>query len=391
MNEKILCVDDEPRILSAMQRQLGEQFDVTAAEGATAALKMIASDGPFAVVVSDLRMPGMDGIHLLGEVKKRAPDSVRIMLTGFADLQATVDAVNEGNIFRFLTKPCPPETLAGALEAGIAQYRLVTAEKELLEKTLSGSVRLLTDILSLVNPTAFGRASRVRRIARQLAAELKVEQAWAVELAAMLSQIGCVTLPPGVMDKLYRGEDLTSDETRMLESHPAVGRNLVAHIPRLGVVAEIIAYQDTRFDGRGASPDGKRGTQIPLGARILKVALDFDTLTAAGLRGAEAVLQLGQRAGWYDPAVLGGLEAVRRTEDSYEVREVRIRDLTSQMILAEDVKTVNGVLLVCRGNDVTSSLRQRLENYAVHAEIRGPIRVLVKSERSRVAVGSSAG
>ena len=382
MNQKILLVDDEPKILSALQRQLDEQFDITIAVEASAALEMMTSTNGFAVVVSDMRMPVMDGIQFLGEVKKRTPDSVRIMLTGCADFQTAVDAVNEGNIFRFLTKPCQPETLAKALQAGIRQNQLVTAEKELLEKTLSGSVKVLTDVLALVNPTAFGRASRVRRIARELAAELKVEKAWAVDLAAMLSQIGCVTLPSNVMDKLYAGKALTRDEARMLESHPAVGRSLVAHIPRLEGVAEIIACQEALFDGHAGSPSGKKGAEIPIGARILKSSLDFDVLTAGGLSGRDAMLTLRHRTGWYDPAVLNGLETVRGIEEVYETREVCVQDLTGQMIFDQDVKTVTGVLLVSKGNEVTQTLRQRLHNYVLSSQVLEPIRVMVKPERS---------
>lgn len=136
MTERILCVDDEPHILEAFQRQFREQFAIETAVGGERALAAIAEHGPFAVVVSDLRMPDMDGIRLLSTIRERAPETVRILLTGYADLQAAIEAVNAGHIFRFLTKPCPSETLAKALEAGLAQYRLITAEKALLEQTL---------------------------------------------------------------------------------------------------------------------------------------------------------------------------------------------------------------------------------------------------------------
>jgi hypothetical protein len=175
----------------------------------------------------------------------------------------------------------------------------------------------------------------------------------------------------------------------MLRSHPAIGSSLVANIPRLETVAEIIGYQNARFNGRGGPADGKKGTEIPIGARILKVALDFDTLTAAGLSSGEAFLKLHERVGWYDADVLSGLEAVGGIEESYEVREVRIRELTGQMILVEDVKTVTGVLVICKGHEVTQYLRARLRNYALHAQIREPIRVFIKPERSPVAVAHS--
>jgi hypothetical protein len=121
------------------------------------------------VVVSDLQMPGMDGITLLSSLRKVSPDTVRVLLTGHADVDAAIAAVNEGNIFRFLRKPCPPGALLRALEASVEQYRLITAERVLLEQTLRGSLKTLTDILAFVNPVAFGRAIRSRKIVGEFA------------------------------------------------------------------------------------------------------------------------------------------------------------------------------------------------------------------------------
>ncbi len=146
MSTKILCVDDEPNILAGYRRSLRKQFEIETAPGGAEALAMIAEGGPYAVLVTDMRMPGMDGIQFLREAQRVAPDSVRIMLTGNADQQTAAGAVNEGRIFRFLNKPCPAEDLAHALAAGLEQYRLVTAEKELLEKTLGGTIRMMMEI-----------------------------------------------------------------------------------------------------------------------------------------------------------------------------------------------------------------------------------------------------
>lgn len=118
---------------------------------------MIESRGPFAVVVSDMRMPRVDGAQFLARVEEASPDSVRIMLTGNADQEAAVRAINEGHIFRFLNKPCRPQLLVGTIAMGIRQYRLQTAERELLEKTFSGGIRLLSDVLAIASPDAFGR------------------------------------------------------------------------------------------------------------------------------------------------------------------------------------------------------------------------------------------
>lgn len=388
MTEKILCVDDEPNVLQAHQRALRKDFHVETALSGEQALKMIAESGPYAVIVSDMRMPIMDGVQLLARVKEVAPDTTRIMLTGNADQQTATEAVNEGHIFRFLNKPCPPEQLAKALSAGIEQYRLVRAEKELLEQTLHGSIQVLTDILALVNPTAFGRASRVRRLVRRLAEVLKVEDAWQVEIAAMLSQIGCVTVPEETLVKVYDGRNLTAKELHMIQAHPQIGYDLISRIPRLEPVAEIIAYQEKCFNGSGAPHDSKRGQMIPLGARLLKLALDYDKLLEAKQSEADAYKEIKRRFEWYDPKMVEALRSIVESKEvQYDVMYVKVGELRQSMILADDVLLTNGFLLLAKGQEVTFSLRIRLENFLARGGIREPVKVYVPlkdSEQSTV-------
>ena len=178
MPEKILFVDDEENVLSALKRQFRKQYSVSTALGGASALQMLADQGPFAVIVSDMQMPEMNGIQLLQQARKLAPDSVRLMLTGNADQKTAMDAVNEGSVFNFLTKPCPPETMAGSIAAAVEQYRLITAERELLEGTLNGSVKLLMDMLSMLAPDSFGRTITVRDMASKMSAVIKLENTW---------------------------------------------------------------------------------------------------------------------------------------------------------------------------------------------------------------------
>ncbi len=387
MMPRVLFVDDDPSVLQAFRRQFRKSFQVETAPNGTEALEIIDTRGPFAVIVSDMRMPGMNGIEFLNLAREWAPQSVRIMLTGNADQQTAIHAVNEGSIFRFLCKPCPPEQMLAALQAGVRQYELVTAEKELLEKTLSGSVKVLTEVLALTNPLAFGHAARVHRLVKRLCARIKVEPAWHALVAAMLSQIGCVTVPQRTLEKVYRGERLTAEEREMLDAHPATGRDLVANIPRLEPVARIIAYQRKGFDGSGVPIDGVAGEEIPLGARVLRVALDYDTLRWSGLDDVDAFVELRAHAGRYDPQVLAALEAVIGFEETLEVREVALEQLEEGMTLARDITTSTGALLVSKGQEVTCALRRRLSNFARHGQIRDRVLVLVEK---RVARGEGA-
>ena len=377
MDEKILFVDDEPNILSAYQRQSRRLFTIETALGGELGLAAISTHGPYAVIVADMRMPNMDGIQFLSKVKNIAPDSVRMMLTGNADQQTAINAINEGNIFRFLTKPCPPDVLANTLTAGIEQYRLVTAEKELLEKTLRGSIKVLTDILTLVNPTAFGRASRVQRLVRKISADLKVDKAWQMEIAAMLSQLGCITTPEDILAKVYIGTNLSERELQVFQTHPKIGCDLIANIPRLETVATVMAYQEKHFDGSGVPYDAKRGEEIPLGARILKLALDFDSLVTSGSKHAEAMAVIHERKGWYDPAIVESLKRVLTVEARYELKSVKVAELTLDMILAEDIKTSAGVLLITKGHEITQLLRTHLKNWVETKRILEPIKVFV--------------
>ncbi len=142
-------------------------------------------------------------------------------------------------------------------------------------------------------------------------------------------------------------------------------------------IAEMIAYQEKRFDGSGVPNDSRKGEEIPLGARILKAVLDFDMLETAGNSKSSALDQLRQRSGWYDPRVLTALKAVVATEAEYLVRSVNLQELEVNMILAEDVKTVREILLIAKGHEVSRPLLERLTNIAKTSGIQEPIQVLV--------------
>jgi response regulator RpfG family c-di-GMP phosphodiesterase len=375
--ERVLCVDDEPRVLDGLKRLMHHHFTVVTAPGGVEGLEILAADDPFAVVLSDMRMPGMDGAVFLREARKLKPDTVRILLTGQAELHAAISAVNEGNIFRFLTKPCAPDVLTASLQAAVEHYRLVTAERVLLEQTLHGSIKTLSDILALANPQAFGRATRVKQYVARVTDHLGTENRWQVEVAAMLSQIGCVTLPAETAEKLYHGRPLDAAEERMAERLPAVAARLLGNIPRLEPVREILVYQDKHFDGTGRPVDSVHGAQIPWGARLLKVVVDFDALETQAVPFDIALDTLCGRKGWYDPELLGALAAVLGGAGGSTVREMRLRDVRPGMTFAEDVLAKTGVLLIARGQEVTLGLLERIKNFSENIGVREPVRMII--------------
>ncbi len=340
-------------------------------------LEKIATRGPFAVILSDLQMPGMDGIQFLSRVKTIVPDSVRIMLTGNADLQKAIQAVNEGHIYRFLTKPCPIDTLVSTLDQAVEHHRLVKAEKELLEKTLQGSIKVLTELLSLLNPDIFGKAARVKRYAGELAKKLDLPDIWKVETAAMLSQIGCIAMPESIILKLQEGRNLDEKEVAQFNLHPGIAADLISHIPRLEEVADIVACQDYRFDGKGQPGNKWRGTDIPIGARILKVVLDFDLIESKGLGKNKIIEMLNQKGDQYDPKVLEAFKEILGIDSRHILKTINLDRLEAGMILHDGLETATGRLLISRGQEITPVMIRRLKNYADNTELKEPFRVLV--------------
>jgi response regulator RpfG family c-di-GMP phosphodiesterase len=379
MMDKVLFVDDEPNVLSAYQRELRKQFDVETALGAEEGLKAVGTRGPFAVVVSDFRMPRIDGNRFLTVVKKVAPDTVRMILTGYADVNTAINAVNEGNIFRFLTKPCAADVLTKALQAGIEQYRLITAERELLEKTLRGSIEVLTELLALVNPEAFGRCSRIKNCVMKIAGQMELPDLWQLETAAMLSQIGCVIFPEGVFQKLVANQEFSRGDAQAFSMHPGIGSSLISNIPRMEMIADIVEYQEKHFDGMGFPLDSRKGSDIPVGARLLKVALDFDVLETRGVSKIEATKTLKQRQGWYDPEVLAALESVLGIATKVEFRLIRLGQLEVGMVLEEDLHSEPGLVLIARGQKVSLAILERLRQFGRTSLVRQPFRVMVPS------------
>jgi len=377
MTDNILFVDDEENILAAFRRQLRKQFSLETAKSGQEGLEMLRTNGPFAVVVADLRMPGMDGIQFLTRVKEISPDTIRMMLTGHADLSTAIDAVNEGNIFRFLTKPCPVDALVKAIQNGLQQYRLVTAERDLLEKTLNQSINLLTEVLCLANPIAFNRTLRLRRVVKHIVQELKLYDGWQVELAAMLSLTGYVVLPPSLLNKINTMEPLTKNEQNMFFSYPFIGYRLLRNIPRLESIANMVKDQQKRFCDYASSMQPQSTNKVDLGAQILKVALDYDDLIQCGISHIEAIRILKTREGDYNPNVVNIFGENEILINSYTVKMVDVNSVVLGMILDEDVITKKGEILVSKRQEVTEAVIERLQLISLGTGVVEPFRVLV--------------
>ena len=375
-SDKILFVDDEANVLQSMQRQLRKRFPLETALSGEEALRKLKEKGPFAVVVSDMRMPGMNGIELLTRVKSLYPDTVRIMLTGNADQETAIEAVNSGRIFRFLTKPCPTSVLVPALALAQHHYRLVHAEKELLQQTLMGSITVLSELLSQTNPTVFSSGQRIKQQASHVAVQLELPNVWQIEVAAMLAQIGCISLPSDIINKKYAGLSLDPEEEEMWARYPEIGARLLDHIPRLENVTGMIRLQQKNFDDYTRELISSEFEEVLTGAQILKAVIDLDLLLHQGYSLHKAVGTLAGDSGVYNPKVLKALAHIPVREDVRQVT-LTVEDITVGMVAGEDIVAKNGALILPEGQTITWSSLQGLHNFHRKVGIIEPVKIQI--------------
>jgi response regulator RpfG family c-di-GMP phosphodiesterase len=371
---RILCVDDESRVLDGLELHLRREYDVHRATGGEEALQVLKAIGGASVVISDMRMPGMDGATLLQRVMKTYPETVRILLTGQPGRDSAVAAVNQAQIFRFLTKPCSPEQLKAAVSAGMMQHRLVLEERKILKETLIGCIQALMDVLAIVSPVAFGRASRLKRLTVEFAETLECGAFWQLEAAAMLSQLWYLSLPGEVVGKLYYGEPLNVEERQRVQGMPDVVSGLLKHIPRLDAVTQIVTalnWGDEQLAKLGDSPVG-------LGAKILGLVLAYDELTMQGHSADVAVKSLSKQSGRFGEELLERFgRHVGAGAANNEVREIPLKGVVTGMLIMQDLRTQMGTLLVPRGFEVTTAFIERSRNFGPDL-LNEKIKVLVR-------------
>lgn len=381
---KVLLVDDEVHVVDSLSQVLRRDFDVRTATNPQEALRGLNEINDLAVVVSDMRMPGMDGATFLHEIMMRRPDVARIMLTGEAGRDGAMRAVNEGQILRFLTKPCPVDEVRKAIEAGVIQHRLIQAERNVLQETLIGCIKVLMEVLAIANPVAFGRAERIQKLAAKVAERFGCTDFWQLEAAAMLSQLGYVTVPQDVLEKVYRGQALSAAEQQKVDAVPDVSNALLEHIPRLEPVIQVLValkYNDAQIAKLG---DGTIG----LGTRILGAVIEREALAASGRPRDQILAEMHKKVGRYGEKLLMQLDDCASqtttpvaqpavTKAHYE-REVLLRDAPPGSRLLCELRTENGTLLVPVNFEVSKTLLERIGN--IHPELLvSPVRVRLPS------------
>lgn len=320
ISQKILFVDDEVLLLNSIKRQFRRDFDITVAESGAAGLAAIAEQGPFAVVVSDYNMPGMDGVHFLNAVFQAKPETVLVMLTGRADLDLAIEALHNAHISRFLNKPCPKQIPRDTLADGLEQYRLRMSEQLALSADILDVLAGIVDVTSTAlqshwNREAFEQARdaiitalaklseyrdpetgahllRLKKYRGLICNELtndpayreKVTPAFTVDLirSSPLHDIGKVGIPDAILKKPGK---LTGEEFEIMKSHAGIGgdtlRAVYDQYPSQSFIKcgmDVAYCHHEKWNGSGY-PQGLKGEAIPLAARILALVDVYDALT----------------------------------------------------------------------------------------------------------------
>jgi response regulator RpfG family c-di-GMP phosphodiesterase len=362
MADKILFVDDDPDTLDGYKCALSSEFSIDIADGAANGFAAIEKNGPYSVVISDMRMPRVTGVEFLSQVRRRASDTVRMLLTN--DTNSAIEAINQGNIFRFLTKPCKPEVLANAIRVGIEQYRLITGERDLLEKTLLGSIKVLGDVLSAASPEAFGRSTRIARYVRHTMGKVTLTSPWCIEAAAALSQLGCITLEPDIVRRVYAGVNLTTEEQSCFNAHPQAAMELLKNIPRLESASWIIGQQLKCDIQEPEDFAGFSSKELLLGAKIVKLAVAFEELRFKFASNRAALASLKGRSNEFESSLVDTLRDFRQDHAERRLSRVSTSRLRPGMILDQEIENSQGVLLMAKGQELTSALIMRLQNFS---------------------------
>ncbi len=425
-NVKLVFVDDEPNILKALKRVFfDDDYDITTFTSAQDALEFI-KENDVVLIISDQRMPGMTGTQLFTEVVKVKPETKRIILTGFADMGAAVDAINTGNIYHFVFKPWNDEELQSTVRSAIRHYNLeeqnqklmaelkekndeledlnnelasrvkertaVIATKNIelgrlneeLEKSLLSTVRFTINLMELSRPSLY----RENRDLAQLAMKIALRQKWdeertrRLEIASLMLNVGKIGIPDPILNR--QSQYLSEDERRLIKHHPIMAQTMLSTIPAFEETALIVRHQDEWYDGSGF-PDGLKGEDIPEESRLLTVCSTYFRLKNRDDGNSRPFLIKYFRnnsESQFDPQFVDAMFEILFYEDEalnipQQQLKVFFHELEPGMTLADDLKTGKGIFLLPSSQVLTESNISAIQDIQKVDPISGRIRVLV--------------
>lgn len=354
---RVLCVDDDARLLAGLELRLRRSFNVVTATTAADALARLDRSVPYAVVVSDMRMPNADGTRFLSAIRRVAPETTRILLTGQADVASAIAAVNEGEIFRFLLKPIEAPQLIAVIEEGVARHRAILAQQTVTEDVLRGAVDLILASMTSLAPMLSAQCARVRALVAELAASAAPKQAWIPELATVLIHLSLARVDADVSQRWRARLPLSVEEIKRVDAalHETVA--LLRHIPQSEPLIDAIGTIAPRHDGRAW------GTP-PLGAsaaiRIMHLVLQFDASLQRGIRSSDTIAALRESATPDDLPLIALLATAPSKLDPGTTRGPLGRVQPGRRI-THDVRLPNGILFLPKGHDVTVNTLAMIE------------------------------
>jgi response regulator RpfG family c-di-GMP phosphodiesterase len=368
--QSILIVDDDRDLLRALSEGLLGSFRVETCSDPKQAVDRLRSMSELAVVVADMRMPGMSGLELLQHARSIVPSASRVMLTSADDAQTAIAAINEGNVCRFLTKPCSLRVLEAAIWEALDLRQTLHQLLEAQFRMVAGVVEVLGKVIQMVDPESHALAQRLRQRMREIALEMIHPEFWELEVAAMLAPLGAVGARPVIS---------SSDPLAAFSGDfPQAAAALLRQVPRMEKIAGTLAYLGKNFDGSGQPQDRVAGTQIPLGARMLRVVRDMEERVGRGLTAGDALRLMQTAEGVYDPSVLAaalacfGEDSNAHLPDSTPVAWTALQDGDT---LADDIPSETGALLLTKGCRVTPNLKKMLQQMACGGRMPETVRI----------------
>lgn len=372
----ILIVDDNPvnrNVMESICKSLG-YVTLTAVDGFDAFDKL--KNLPHLILL-DIEMPGMDGKEFLRKFKnsKEGKEVPVLMVTSVDEVESMIECFKDG-ADDYITKPFEPEVLKARIENSLSKYLLHKIEKDLLDKTFSGTIKILSDVLSTLSPTLFGRTNRIRRIARLLCDELSYSNPWEVEMASLFSLLGCITLPEEILDKISQGKILLPEEKLLYEKHPISGFRLISQIPRLENVAQIILFQNiVTFTQFNILPSEllRKFTSVPQGAKILHAAIHYESAQAKAKNRMDLMNLLNPID--YEKEIYTAMERVMFIENGKIMKQISVKELEIGMIFADEVFSLSGNRVASKWMEVSYSIQERLLQIHERVSIKEPIPV----------------
>lgn len=360
--QKILLVDDDRSLLDSVRRNLCFDYDLTTAECGPDALGIIESGETFPVVVTDMRMPEMDGVRFIEEARPLLPDTSFIMLTGNQDLETAIRAVNEGNVFRYLNKPCETDAIRTAIEAGLRQFELEQSEKVLLNRTCAGAVCMLMDVLESNQPMTGARLASLSETVNMFRTEAGIGARWEYTLASRLALVGFVCLDDEEVNRFFATAPREPAWREMLQRAIGMGSRMIKRIPRLEIVGEMVEQMASSTGANCQSDPQTEEEIVQTGADLLFVSVLWDAMRGQGLSAGQALIEAQSLLPDLAEGFTGAFQKLPSNDSAPAPVEIPARKLKPGMVLHSDVCSNGGSILLRAGRRLTEVVIEKIRD-----------------------------